>query len=43
MSWLSPEEMDTLDSAESIFPSPIPVQSVSPDEFVPAPQSARQK
>ena len=43
MSWLSPDEMSKLDSAESMFPSPIPVQSVSSDEFMPAPQSARQK
>ncbi len=28
MSWLSPAELDKLASAESIFPSPIPVQSV---------------
>ena len=43
MSWLSQDEMSRLDSAESIFPSPIPVQSVSSDEFMPAPQSVRQK
>ena len=43
MSGLSPDEMSRLDSAESIFPSPIPVQSVSSDEFMPLPQSARQK
>ncbi|MEO7134000.1 MAG: amidohydrolase family protein [Vicinamibacterales bacterium] len=43
MSWLSPDELSKLNSAESIFPSPIPVQSVSSDEFMPAPQSPRQK
>ena len=43
MSWLSPADMEKLDSAESIFPSPIPVQSVSSDEFMPAAQSERQK
>ena len=43
MSWLSSEEMSKVASAESIFPSPIPVQSVSSDEFMPAPQSVRQK
>ena len=43
MSWLSPAEMHKLKSAESIFPSPIPVQSVASDEFMPAPQSPRQK
>ena len=29
MSMLSPEELSRLSSAESLFPSPIPVQSVS--------------
>ncbi len=43
MSWLSLEEQGKLVSAESIFPSPIPVRSVSSDEFMPAPQSPRQK
>ncbi|HZF18239.1 MAG TPA: amidohydrolase family protein [Burkholderiales bacterium] len=43
MSWLSPEEMEHLTSAESLFPSPIPVQSVSSDEFMPAPQTAKQR
>src|SRR6202521_3307102 len=43
MSMLSPEELQRLSSAESLFASPIPVQSVSSDEFMPAPQSARQR
>jgi hypothetical protein len=43
MSWLSPEEMDRLSSAESLFPSPIPVQSVSSDEFMPGPQTEKQR
>ena len=42
MSMLSPEELQWLAPAESLFPSPIPVQSVSSDEFMPSPQSARQ-
>ena len=43
MSMLSPEELQRLSPAESLFASPIPVQSVSSDEFMPAPQSARQR
>ncbi len=43
MSFLSPEELARLSSAESLFPSPIPVQSVSSDEFMPAPQTPRQQ
>jgi len=43
MSMLSPEELQQLSSAESLFPSPIPVQSVSSDEFMPAPQTAKQR
>jgi predicted TIM-barrel fold metal-dependent hydrolase len=43
MSWLSPEEMERVSSAESLFPSPIPVQSVSSDEFMPGPQTAKQR
>ncbi len=42
MGWLSAKELRQLDSAETLFPSPIPVQSVSSDEFVPTPQSPRQ-
>jgi predicted TIM-barrel fold metal-dependent hydrolase len=43
MSWLSPEELERLASAESIFPSPIPVQCIASDEFTAAPQSPRQR
>jgi len=43
MSMLSPEDMQRLAAAESLFPSPIPVQSVSSDEFMPAPQTPRQR
>ena len=43
MTWLSPAEHAQLDSAESIFASPIPVRPISSDEFMPAPQSPRQK
>jgi len=43
MSMLSPEEQQRLSAAESLFPSPIPVQSVSSDEFMPAPQTAKQR
>src|SRR5258708_38954547 len=43
MSMLSPEELARLASAESLFPSPIPVQPVSSDEFAPGPQSPRQR
>jgi uncharacterized protein len=40
---LSPEELERLIPAESLFPSPIPVQSVSSDEFMPEPQTPRQR
>src|SRR5947209_2091417 len=43
MSMLSPEELNRLSSAESLFPSPIPVQSVSSDEFMPGPQTPKQR
>jgi predicted TIM-barrel fold metal-dependent hydrolase len=43
MSMLSPEELERLSPAESLFPSPIPVQSVSSDEFMPGPQTAKQR
>ena len=43
MSMLSPEELEKLSPAESLFPSPIPVQSVSSDEFMPAAQNAKQR
>ena len=40
---MTPEELEKLTPGESLFASPIPVQSVSSDEFSPAPQSARQR
>jgi len=44
MSLLSPEELAALAPAEStLYPAPIPVQCVSSDEFVPGPQTAKQK
>src|SRR5678815_499169 len=43
MGMLSAEELARLTSAESLFPSPIPVQSVSSDEFMPGLQTPRQR
>ncbi len=43
MSLLTPEELEKLSGAEELFPSPIPVQFVSSDEFMPSPQTAQQK
>ena len=44
MTMLSQADLDKLVPAESrMFASPIPVQSVSSDEFLPEPQSPRQK
>ncbi|MFN0164073.1 MAG: amidohydrolase family protein [Burkholderiales bacterium] len=44
MGLLSEDELARLAPAEStLFASPIPVQSVSSDEFLPAPQTARQR
>jgi uncharacterized protein len=44
MGWLDPEELKQLLPADtSEFPSPIPTQSVSSDEFMPAPQTAKQR
>src|SRR5687767_14306114 len=44
MGWLDPAELRQVLPAEtSAFPSPIPTQSVSSDEFMPAPQSAKQR
>jgi predicted TIM-barrel fold metal-dependent hydrolase len=43
MSMLSPEELARLAPAESLFPSPIPVQSISSDEFMPGPQTPKQR
>jgi predicted TIM-barrel fold metal-dependent hydrolase len=40
---MTPEELATLATGETLFASPIPVQSVSSDEFSPAPQTARQR
>src|SRR5262245_38757490 len=40
---LTPEELAQLEGAETLFPSPIPVQCASSDEYMPSPQSARQK
>lgn len=41
---LSDEEIERLSPAEqALFPSPIPVQSVSSDEFMPLPQTRRQR
>jgi uncharacterized protein len=44
MGWLDPEELRQLLPAETgAFPSPIPTQSVSSDEFMPALQTAKQR
>jgi hypothetical protein len=43
MSFLSPEELARLSSAESLFPSLIPVQAISSDEFMSLPQTPRQR
>ena len=44
MGWLDPDELRQVLPAEtSAFPSPIPTQSVSSDEFMPAPQTPRQR
>src|SRR5262245_54048848 len=40
---MTPEELERLAPAETLFASPIPVQSVSSDEFSPAPQTPRQR
>ena len=40
---LTPEELAKLEGAETLFPSPIPVQFVSSDEFMPQPQTAQQR
>jgi predicted TIM-barrel fold metal-dependent hydrolase len=40
---LSPEELAKLSDGEALFPSPIPVQFVSSDEYMPGPQSPQQK
>ncbi|HEY7495292.1 MAG TPA: amidohydrolase family protein [Candidatus Tectomicrobia bacterium] len=44
MGWLDPEELWQLLPAETAaFPSPIPTQSVSSDEFMPPPQTVKQR
>lgn len=44
MGFLSAEELKQLLPAESsAFPSPIPTQSVSSDEFMPAAQTEKQR
>jgi len=44
MGWLDAEELKQVWPAErSAFPAPIPTQSVSSDEFMPVPQTAKQR
>ncbi len=44
MGWLTDDERNRLTPAERALPRlPIPVQAVSSDEFVPMPQSPRQR
>ena len=43
MGFLTEEELGRLRGAETLFRSPIPVQSVASDEFLPAPQTAKQR
>ena len=43
MSMLTPEELEKLKGAETLFWSPIPVQSLSSDEFMPGPQTPGQR
>jgi uncharacterized protein len=44
MGWLDAEELRQVQAAElSAFPAPIPTQSVSSDEFMPAPQTEKQR
>ena len=40
---LSDKELKQVLPAESIFPSPIPVQCVSSDEYMPCPQTEKQR
>jgi hypothetical protein len=40
---LTPEELAKLSGGETLFRSPIPVQFVSSDEYMPSPQSPQQK
>ena len=43
MSMLSHDELRQLSPAENLYPSPIPVQSVSSDEFMAGPQTQKQR
>ena len=43
MSMLSTDELEKLSAAESLFASPIPVQSISSDEFMPGLQTKKQR
>src|SRR5499426_627846 len=43
MGFLTDDEVAQLSPAESLFPSPIPVQFVSSDEFMPSPQTPKQR
>src|SRR6202140_2539676 len=43
MTMLSTDELEKLSAAESLFPSPIPVQSIASDEFMPGLQTAKQR
>src|SRR2546429_2777078 len=44
MKFLSDEQLKELEPAEtSSFPSPVPTQIVSSDEYMPVPQSAKQR
>ena len=43
MSMLSHDELRQLSPAEELYPSPIPVQSVSSDEFMAGPQTEKQR
>ena len=43
MSMLSHDELRQLSPAEDLYPSPIPVQSVSSDEFMAGPQTQKQR
>ena len=40
---LSDKELKQVAPAESIFPSPIPVQCVSSDDYMPCPQTEKQR
>ena len=43
MGFLTDDEVASLSPAESLFPSPIPVQFVSSDEFMPGVQTPQQR